>query len=138
LDVDQVAAVLLRGGVPEVVEPDLVEQRGRLEARDVPAQLRRLLVRPQDRGDRVPADERAHAPLHGRVAGKGRLVAAMDGVDVRGRADVLDCRATQPRPLDDALDEVVGPSRPVVLDDGVEGLEPLLSLDSVDVHRHRH
>src|SRR3954449_1422125 len=44
LDEDEVAAVRVRRRVPEVVEADLVERRGRLEARDVPAELARLLV----------------------------------------------------------------------------------------------
>ena len=36
-------------------------------------------------------------------------------------------------PLDDALDEIVGAPGPVVFDDGIEGLKPLLRLDLVDV-----
>jgi hypothetical protein len=48
LNVNQVAAMLIGRGMPEVPEADVVEQRRGLEARDVTAQLRRLLVRPQD------------------------------------------------------------------------------------------
>ena len=63
LDVDEVAAVLLGAGAPEMVEADLVERLGRLVARDVAAELGRLGVRLQDDRDRVPADERRCEPL---------------------------------------------------------------------------
>jgi hypothetical protein len=58
----------------------------------------------------------------------------MNRVDVRRRPDVLDRGATKPGVLDDALDQIVGATRPIVLDDRVERLQPLLSLDGVDVH----
>ena len=134
LDVDEVTAVLVRRRVPEVVEADLVEERRRLEAGDVPAQLRGLLVGAQDHRDRVPADQRADAPLHRRVARQRRLVFAVDRVHVRRRPHVLDRRAAQPGPLDHPLDQIMGAPRAVVLDDGIEGLEPLLGLDCVDIH----
>src|SRR4028119_2233289 len=44
LDEDEVAAVVLAGGVPEVHEAGVVEGRRRLEAGDVAAQLRALLA----------------------------------------------------------------------------------------------
>jgi hypothetical protein len=105
-----------------MVEPDLVEERCRLVARDVPAELRRLLVGAKDCRDRVPADQRSHPALHRGIAGKRRLVLTVDRVDVRRRADVLDRGALQTRPLDDPFDQVVSSPRPVVLDDRVEGL----------------
>ena len=73
LEVDEVSAVGLGGRVPEVVEADLVERRGRLEARDVPAELGRLAVGLQHHRDRVPADQRADAVLEVRVARIGIL-----------------------------------------------------------------
>ena len=69
----EVAAVVLRRRVPEVVEADLVQRRRRLVARDVPAQLGGLLVGLQHRRHRVPADQRADAPLDRLVA---RVLAA--------------------------------------------------------------
>ena len=133
LYVDEVAAVLGGRRSPEVVEADLVEERGGLERRDVAAQLRRLLVRAQDHRDRVPADERADAALHRGVPRERRLLVGGDRVDVGGRPHVLDRGALVARTLDYALDQVMGPLRAVLLHDGVEGLEPLLSLDCVDI-----
>ena len=78
--------MLLRRRVPEVVEADLVERRRRLVAGDVPAELRGLLVGLQHRRHRVPADQRADAPLDRLVARILRLLADRDRVDVRRRA----------------------------------------------------
>ena len=66
LDVDEVAAVLLARRVPEVVEADLVERRGRLVGGDVAAELGGLRVGAQHGGHRVPADDRADAGARSR------------------------------------------------------------------------
>ena len=133
LDVDEVAAVLGGRRSPEVVEADLVKERGGLERRDVAAELGRLLVRAQDHRDRVPADERADATLHRGVTRERRLFVGVDRVDVGGRPDVLDGGALAARALDYSLDQIMGTLGAVLLHDGVEGLEPLLSLDCVDI-----
>ena len=65
--------------------------------------------------------------------GSGGSSSAVDRVDVGGRPHVLDCGALVARTPDYALDQVMGPLRAVLLHDGVEGLEPLLSLDCVDI-----
>ena len=69
LHVDEVAAVLLARRVPEVVEADLVERRGRLVGGDVPAELGGLRVGAQHGRHRVPADDRADPVLELEVAG---------------------------------------------------------------------
>ena len=74
LEVDEVAEMVLRPRPPEVVEADLVQRLGRLVARDVAAELRRLGVRLEDDRDRIPADERRRHALELRVAGHLRLV----------------------------------------------------------------
>ncbi len=136
LDVDEVAPVLLGGRMPEVVEAGLVQKGRGLEGSDVATQLGRFLVRAQDHRNRVPADQRADAALHGGVAGDRRLFGDRNRVDVRSRPDVLDRGSLEACPLDHSLDQVVGAARPIVLHDGIEGLEPLLSLDCIDVgHR---
>src|SRR5205823_2236724 len=85
LHVDQIAAVVVRSRAPEMAEADVVEQRGRLEARDVTAQFRRLLVRAQDDGDRVPANHRANAVLQIAVARRLLLALRWNRVSVRRR-----------------------------------------------------
>ncbi len=98
-----------------------------------PAELRGFLVRAKDHRDRVPANERANPALHRRIARERRLLVGGDRVDVGGRPHVLDRSALEARALDYSLDQVVGAFGSVLLHDGVEGLEPLLSLDCVDI-----
>jgi hypothetical protein len=78
LHVDQIAAVLLCGRMPEVAPADVVEQGGRLKAGDVTAQFGRLLVRAQDDRDGIPADGRADPVFDGAVP--GRLCFAIAGI----------------------------------------------------------
>ena len=133
LDVDEVAEVLVRPRAPEVVEADLVERLGRLVARDVAAELRRLGVRLEDDRDRVPADERRREPLELRVARELRLVLDGNRVDVRRRDAGADRDAEILRVVDDRVEEVPHPLAAVRLDDGVDGLEPFLRLDGIGV-----
>ncbi len=125
LDVDQVAAVLVGGRVPEVVEADLVEQRGRLVGGDVAAELGGLRVGLQDRGDRVPADQRAQAALEVGIARQVLLLVGRDRVDVVGVAVDGDGHAVAVRVGDGAGQELVGAVGAVVLDHRLDGLEPL-------------
>ena len=82
LDVDQVAAMTLGGRVPEMHEAGIIEQGRGLEARNVPAQLRALLVGAQDDRQRIPADVAADPVLDRPVAGMGRLAIGRDRVEV--------------------------------------------------------
>src|SRR5690606_10193656 len=63
LDVEQVAGVLVGRGAPEVVEAHVVQGGRRGEGGDVAAQVAGLAVGPDNGGHRVPADDRADAPL---------------------------------------------------------------------------
>ena len=74
LDEHEVAGVLVRRRVPEMVEADVVERRRRREARDVAADVR-VLVRAHDHRHRVPAQYRADAVLDVLVAGDAHLLA---------------------------------------------------------------
>ena len=69
LDEEQVAAMRLVGGVPEVAEADVVQRRGRLEAGDVAAEFGAVFVGAQDDRHRVPADDRTQLVFDGAVAG---------------------------------------------------------------------
>ena len=128
LDEDQVAAMFGRWGVPEMRKARVVKQGRRLEARDVSAQLRRGLVRPQHNRHRVPSDDRADAVLNGAVAGVPLLLFQGDCVEVGGVGRVRDWRALAARPVDDALEQVMGPLRSVDLEYAVERLDPFAGL----------
>jgi hypothetical protein len=133
LDVDEVAAVVLAGRVPEVVEAHLVERRRRLEAGDVAAELARLLVRLEHHRRRVPADGRPQPPLHLRITRDRRLVLGVDRVDVRRLVAHRDGGALEARLLHEPAEELggaigAGPAHHVL-----ERVEPLLGLARVGV-----
>jgi hypothetical protein len=119
LEEDEVAAVVLRRAVPEVVEAHVVEVRCRGEARDVAADVG-VLVRAQHHRHRVPAHVRADAMLDLGIARQAHLLVDGDGVDVRGVGRERQVRAALARRLDQALDELV---RAVGALDGEHGLE---------------
>ena len=125
---DQVAAVAVRRRVPEVVEAGLVEDRGRLVARDVAAELGGGLVRVEDRRDRVPAHDAAYSPLERLVDGMSRLVLGRDRVQVRRRARGRRGGAGELRVPDDALQQELRALRAVTCDDGVERFQPFACL----------
>ena len=132
----QVTAVSRAGGVPEVVETGVVERRRRLERRDVAAQLRARLVRPQHGRDRVPPVQRSDDVLQREVTRMRRLLVDRDGVDVRGVGRVRHHHGVPARLLVELLQEEGGPVRPVEVHNGVERVPPLLGLLGVLVLGH--
>ena len=133
LDVDEVPAVLRGRGVPEMVEPDLVQGGGGGEARDVAPELGALPVRLHHHRHRVPAHQRADAPFDRRVAGGVALPRLRYGVEVGGVGRVGEVRAGAAGLRDEVLDEEVGARDPVALQHRLERLQPLLGLRRIDV-----
>ena len=132
----QVAAVPLARGVPEVVEAGVVERGRRLERGDVPAQLRALLVRLEHGRDGVPPVQRADAVLDRQVTGVRRLLVDRDGVEVGGVRRVRHRHRALARLLVQLLQQERRPVRPVELHDGVERLQPFLGFARVQVLGH--
>jgi hypothetical protein len=135
LEIHEVACVRLGRRAPEVVEPDLVQRRGRLVRGDVSAELRRILVRLQHDRHRVPADEVREPLLEHEVPGVRRLLRGGDRVDVGGahaerRRDASACGVRE-----HAVEEEPRPFGTVAADDGVERVEPVERLVRVDVGR---
>ena len=117
----------------EVVEPDLVQARGRGIGRQVATQAGEAGVRPEDHRDRVPADDPADPELDRLVAREVRLLLRADRVDVAG----LGQRRQPDVELSGALQQLEqDETRPLVSllpVDLVQRVEPLLSLGGVDV-----
>mmetsp|Transcript_4939 Transcript_4939/g.17780 ORF Transcript_4939/g.17780 Transcript_4939/m.17780 type:complete len:427 (-) Transcript_4939:721-2001(-) len=133
LDEQQVAAVGLGRGVPEVAEADVVQRLRRLEAGDVAAEFGRVLVGAQDDRQCVPANDRAQAVLDGAVAGRLFFLFGGNGVLVGRRQRVRHVHAGAPRLLYQSVDDVVAARGSPVRLHGVEGVEPLAGLAEVDV-----
>src|SRR5215218_1555566 len=133
LHVHEVAAVLLGGAVPEVLEADVVERRRGLEAGDVAAEFRTLLVGAQHDGERVPTDVGADAVLDGAVAGVSRLALGRDGVEVGRRRRVRHRRAAAARAPEQLVEQEGGAVLALDLDHAFQGVEPFPRLGGVDV-----
>src|SRR6266403_5568296 len=113
--------------MPEMHEADVVECRCRLKARDVPAELRGMLVRPQHDRQRVPADEGTDPVLDRAVARMAFLSFRRDRIEVRRICRVRNGCAPAPCSLDYSLEQVMRPIGPFDLDHAFEGIEPFLS-----------
>ena len=126
LDVNQVAAVSLGVGVPEMHEAGVVEGGGRLEACDVAAELGGFLVGlDHDRGG-VPADIAPDRHFDLAVAGMRRLGFRRDGVDVGRVGRERQARALAPGGGDDLVEDCVDLADTFERLYGIERVEPLV------------
>ena len=133
LEEDQVAAVFFGRCLEEVVEADVVERGAGGEAGDVAAQIRVFQVGAHHHGQGVPAHQRADPPLHEQVAGHACLVADRDGVAV-GRGDRIgQLRTAAAGQLAHAGQQVVGTVFALLVEDGLEGVQPFLGFDGIEV-----
>ena len=133
LDVDLVAAAGVVLAAEEVVEADLVEAGRGLVRRDVAADLEALAVRGGDHHRGVPADEGADPALDLLVAGEPRLALGRDRVDVVGAAQRGHADLHLAGPLEQAEHHVAGALAAALVDQRVEGVEPVVGLVRVDV-----
>ena len=132
LNEDQIAAVLFAGRVPEMVEADVVEGGRGSEAGDMSAELAGLPVRLHHHGKGVPANERADAPLDGRIT-RGMLFARFgDRVQVSRVGGIRQVCPRAPGLVDKHLQQEVRPFDAVTLNDRVERLDPLLGFFAID------
>ena len=133
-------AVLLRRRAEEVIEADVVERRGRSEARDVAALRQLALVGVHHHRRGVPAHHAAQPPLELGVARRRPLAVDRNGVHVRGGGLEREVQPGAPRVVDHRLEQVVRALRSLALEHGVERLDPLAGLTRVEVAggvRHR-
>src|SRR4029450_1150059 len=84
LDVDEIAAVLFRWGLPEMAKPDVVERGRRLETRDMTAELGGFLVGTKNNCNGVPADDGPDAMLNVAVPICALLALRRNRINVRG------------------------------------------------------
>ncbi len=133
LDVDEIAAMALVRGMPEMHEARLVERRRRLVARDVAAQLGGELVGPQHDRERVPADVAADMALDRPVARMRRLLIGRDGVEI-GRVGRVGDRRTLAARLEHQLgQEIVRALAALEGQDRIQRVAPLARLYGVQV-----
>ena len=93
----------------------------------------RPIVGAQDHRHGVPADHAPDAQLHLLVAGEARLLLGRDRVDVARRGQRRQADVVLARALEQRVEDELGPRAPLVLDDGVERLDPVRRLGRVAV-----
>jgi hypothetical protein len=129
LDIEQVAAVLGRLGMPEVIEAGAEHRRQRGEARDVPAEVAAVgwmqAVRLHHHRHRVPAHVGAQPFLDLDVARRAFLLDRRDGVDVGGVGRERHVDAGLARLVDQLREQEVGALAAFGGDDRRQGVEPL-------------
>ena len=133
LEVDEVAGLVCRRASEEVVEADVVQSGGRGERRDVPAQVAAAPIGAHDHRQRVPADERADAPLHEQVARHERFPVRRDGVAVGRRDRIGQRRAGFGQTRGKAFEQEVRPLDAVALKDVLQRFQPLAGLRRVRI-----
>ncbi len=129
----QITRMIGTGSAPEMVEAHVVQGGAGGEAGDVAAKLARLAVRTHHHRHRVPADQRADAPLHRGVAGHLRLVRRRDGVDVFGGRIERQVAAGAARAVDHPFQQEMRAFGAVVMDHRVERVHPLPGFGGVEV-----
>ena len=133
LEEHQVPAVLFMRSAPEVIEADVVQGGHRGECGHVPAEAGMFLVGPHHHRHGVPADQRADPPLQSGIPRAAFFLRRRNGIEIgRGRA-VRDGQPGAPRPVQQALDQVMGARRAFLLEDRIQRLQPLLGLQRVDI-----
>jgi hypothetical protein len=131
LEIDEVAAVGLVGGAPEMHEAGVVEGRRRLEAGDVAAELGRFLVGAQHDRRRVPADVAADGPFEFAHAGMHGLVCDADGVEIGGIGRERQFGALAAGRHDNGVEQLVDALQAFERLDRVERIEPFPRLRRV-------
>jgi hypothetical protein len=138
LHVDQVAAVIVRRAAPEVAEADVVQQCRRLEARDMAAELGGFLVRAQNNRHCVPANRRPDLVLDLAVARGFLFLSRRDGVAIGRGGKERRHRAGAQRFVAQLAQQMPGPLRPDVCNNGVQRVDPFLGFARVVVLHRSH
>src|SRR5208282_4269144 len=124
LDINYVATVVFSRRPPEVIEADVVEGRGRLEGRDMPAQLRGFFIGAHHHRDRVPSNDGADTPLDLTIARIARLAVGRDRVDVRRMGIVRQVAALLARFVDEILQQEMSAIDAFRVDYSFQRVEP--------------
>jgi hypothetical protein len=126
LVVDLIAGLAVVLAAEEVVETHFVEAGSGGVGGQVAANTGEVMIGADHHGGGVPPDDAADAKLQLLVAGERRFVLGRDGVDVRGLYRLGDTHVEEACLLQDLAHQEMRAVSTLVLDDVLEGLEPLV------------
>ncbi len=130
---DLVAAAALVLAPEEVVEADLVERGRGGVRREMAAESREPVVRAEDHGHGIPADQPSDPALHVLVTREGRLLLRADRVDVARLGQRREPDLELASALEQLVDDEPGARLALVGHDLVERAHPVLGLVGIDV-----
>ncbi len=136
LEIDGVAFKRIGTRAKEMVEADFVERGGGGIGGDVAADVVLEAIGADDHGEGVPTNEGLDAALELLVAGEKGFEARGNGVGVRGVGGKRKIDAADGGVGAEALHDLAGHFGAAGEKDGVEGFEPFLDFDVLDVARH--
>ncbi len=129
----EINSVAILAGAEEMVVADFEQIRGRSVGRDVAAEFGIRAIGAYHHRQCIPAYQRGNARLDFRIAGKLRLVSERHRICI-GRVQHRRHRHAHHARVVQQLSQHEGrPLRAFVLDDGIEGIQPFLGLDRVEI-----
>src|SRR5262245_51307004 len=134
---NQIAAMAVRWRMPEMAVADVVECGSRLEARDMAAELRTLLVGAKHDRKGIPSDDRTQLVLDGAVARQRGLLIQRNRVAIGCRQRLLDAEAAAARSVNHRIDDEFGPLIATVTSDRRQGIQPLPGFLRIQIVRVR-
>ncbi len=129
----QVAAVLFRRRMPEVIEADVVERRRRGVTGDVPAETGVIAIGAQHHDQRVPSRIVANLLLHFVIARRHRLLVGRNGVDVFGVGAVRHVDAGLVTQRNQLLEKEMRPLFAFIGNHGLQCVKPFAGLLRIDI-----
>ena len=139
LDVEQIATVIGRVGVPEMVKAHPQHRRQRGERGNVPTEVaaigRVVTVGAHHHGHGIPAHVTAQALFNIKVAGVMGFVFHRNRVDVGGvgREGHVDARLASM--IEQVFQQVVCPTSSLGFDDATERIQPFPGFLGIHIHR---
>ena len=128
LDIKKISTMVFGRRMEEMVEADIIECRGRGEARDMSAESRVVAIGLNDHRHGVPANEGTDPFFQRLISGTRLLERFGDRVDIGGRRAVRKMRALPSGAAHEAADQKMRAFNALALEHCIERFEPLPSL----------
>src|SRR5262249_35730121 len=138
LDIDEVAAVLIRRRAPEVTKADVIERGRRLEAGDMAAEFGGPLVGAQNDRNPLPTKCEGDSVLDIAVPVRTLLALGRNGVDIWGIECERRARTRELRLLAQSVKQKRRPLSALVMHDGAQRIDPFARFHWIGIRHRQH